>query len=74
MKLKEYIENLQQIVDKEWDLEIIYSKDDEWNEYQKVIYEPSIFYIKPSDYYVDEVYKEDEDEIEDDMIKAVCIN
>jgi hypothetical protein len=56
MNLKEYIATLQDIYEEHGDIPLIYSSDDEGNEYHKVEYGPSIVYCDLSDYYVESVY------------------
>ena len=42
MTLQTYIKKLQEICDKYPKAEVIYSSDDEGNDYQEVFYDPSI--------------------------------
>ena len=64
MKASQLVINLQELIKKHGDQEIIYSKDDEGNEYRKIHYEPSAGSF-------------DEDEREFQEVKelnAFCIN
>ena len=58
------------------DTPLIYSHDDEGNEYQGVIYLPNIKYVKKSDGYrfLDIVDIESEDQIKEGVIKCLCVN
>jgi len=70
MKLSEYIKNLQQYEKEYGHLNVIYSADDEGNNFKNVIYSPSLGYYDGEDYmFVDE----DEDYFHED-VNCVCIN
>lgn len=74
MKLSEYVEHLQGVLKNEGDLEVVYSKDDEGNDFHKVIYSGCIMYFENlEDYYLEQV---DVEELEDypDHQQAYCIN
>ena len=72
MKLTKYIEKLQELLAEHGDLELIYSSDDEGNNYNKVHYEPSIVNYISSDREVihDDLEEWDESEYQ----KVICIN
>ncbi|MFN0318541.1 MAG: hypothetical protein ACKVQA_26240 [Burkholderiales bacterium] len=87
--LKEYIAALQDIYDEHGDLPLIYSSDDEGNEYHQVGLEPGVVYCDLSDYYVESVYanlvdyceghdeyNEDDDNVEEfnSLTKVVIVN
>ena len=80
--LKEYIEDLQDIISENpeaIDFPVIYSIDDEGNDYyHKVIYNPSLFYVGDlDDYYLEDVISEDnleEDGDDNTKLNAICIN
>lgn len=42
MKIKEYIESLQEIMEVHPNLEVIFASDDEGNSFEKVVYKPSV--------------------------------
>lgn len=69
MKLNDYILKLQQIQIKHGNLDCVYSKDDEGNEFGLVSYEPSIGEYNKDDREFYEIDEEDKFEI-----NAVCIN
>lgn len=73
MKLKEYIEKLNKLYIKHGDLELVYSKDDEGNEFNYLNFDPSLVNYIPADYNV--VSDEDLDEYsESEYKKVICIN
>jgi hypothetical protein len=81
MKLKEYIQQLQELVDtnpEAADLIVVYSKDDEGNEFQVVNWTATLGHFKGKyrGAFISETgIKEDEDLEEGDYpINAVCIN
>ena len=65
MLLSEYIKKLHAIFKEHGDLPLIYSKDDEGNEFRPVVYDPSVGNYNEAD-------REFSDEI--DGVKHVCIN
>lgn len=78
MTVKDYLEKLQELVLKSpecLDWEIIYSSDDEGNEYQKVNYAPSKIEIDNigDNRFLERVYLED-DETPSTNYNAVIIN
>lgn len=73
MKLKLYLEKLQELYETYGDLELIYSSDDEGNEYNTVNYEPSLANYIASDRGV--IHEDDLEEFnESDYQKVICIN
>lgn len=76
MKLSKYILLLQEIAERYGDLDVVYSKDDEGNDFNTVNYEPS---VGRYDKYEREFYpyQEEGDEFSISDIKdcnAVCVN
>jgi len=78
MKLKEYIKNLQEVLDEHGDIDVIYSSDDEGNYYGKVNFKPSVGSFTEDG--ADSSFR-DEDEFEEMIgdgwtptVNAVCIN
>lgn len=68
MKLRDYIEQLNLIAEENPDVleyDVIYSSDDEGNDYQKIHYGPSI------GYYEDREFRQYDEDYEPN---AVCIN
>lgn len=73
MKLQQYIEKLQELLKEHGDLELIYSSDDEGNEYRKLYYDPSLVNYIESDYCV--IHEDDLDEWdESEYEKVICVN
>ena len=71
MKLKEYIEKLQELYLEHGDLELVYAVDDEGNYYDKVSYDPGIINMCGED----RISEEDIEEYSSEEIKQyVCIN
>lgn len=71
MKLKEYIEKLQELYLEHGDLELVYAVDDEGNYFNKVIYNPGIMNMSGED----RISEEDLEECSSEEIKQyVCIN
>ena len=70
MKLKEYIENLQKVLDQYGDLTVICSADDEGNWFNTVDYTPSVCRYDPENRGEAE-FLEPEDQ---SSVNAVCIN
>lgn len=67
MKLKEYIKKLNELLEKHWDLNLIYSKDDEWNSYHPVVMWPEKVTVNTAEYNssrIDYIYTDEE--LEDD--------
>lgn len=67
MKLKAYIKKLQAIAKKHGDLNVVYSCDDEGNEFKMVAYNPSVGSFNDSEWGQD-------DETEEFKVDAVCLN
>jgi hypothetical protein len=72
MKLSEYIEKMNEVIDglneliKEGnDFEVVYSKDDEGNEYQPVYFTPIVGYYQDREF---------TSELENRKPNAICIN
>lgn len=73
MKLTKYIETLQELLKEHGDLELIYSTDDEGNEYRKLHYEPCVVNYISSDNYI--IHEDDLEEWEEsDYQKVICVN
>jgi len=70
MKLSEYIKKLQQYEKEYGHLKVIYSVDDEGNDFKNVIYSPSLGYYDGEEYTFEE---EDEDYFHED-VNCICIN
>lgn len=77
MKLKEYLENFQKLVETNpaiLDYEVVYGKDDEGNNFQKVNYEPSIgIFDEEDDMFISENQKGEWDREEEEN-NTICIN
>ena len=75
MKLREYLEELQEFVEtfpECLDMDVIYSRDDEGNGYQRVYYGPTKGIFEDSDFIsADQL---EDYEREESEINAVCIN
>lgn len=78
MKLNDYIESLQKLVEDDLtlgDLDIIYAKDSEGNGYESVYQYPSLgFYEEYEREFTPEEYFEDSDVPDDLEVNSVCIN
>lgn len=73
MKLKEYIEKLETLLIQQGNLELIYSSDDEGNNYEYVRYSPTLAYYLEADSSV--ISDEDLGEWdEEDYNRVICIN
>jgi hypothetical protein len=73
MNLREYIEKLNKLYTKHGDLELVYSKDDEGNEFNYVNFDPSLVNYNSSDLSV--IADDDLDEYnESEYKKVICIN
>ena len=73
MNLREYIEKLNKLYIKHGDLELVYSKDDEGNEFNYINFDPSLVNYNPSDLSV--IADDDLDEYgELEYKKVICIN
>jgi len=69
MLLTEYIENLQNMLIEHGDLEVVYSSDDEGNDFNRVYSTPSIGHYNNREF-----YEPCDDEEFDYDINAICIN
>jgi hypothetical protein len=58
MKLKEYIQNLQEIAEKHPNLEVVYAKDEERNGYEKVCFSPTLGNFKDGEFTPEENFGE----------------
>lgn len=85
MKLKEYIETLQEFVKQNpqaLDYKVIYAKDDEGNGYQEIHYSPSVGHTEDEYHiedfltveYIDEMIEEGDCEKDDYPLNSVCVN
>jgi hypothetical protein len=81
MKLKEYIKELEELLDEHGDLDLYAASDDEGNSYNKVGFSPGIRYLPPDevgsyrlDYLLDEDGVADEDGELEDYVKVALIN
>lgn len=76
MKLKQYVEQLQQILDKNPEYEnltVIYAADDEGNDFLSIGYYPSLGnYSEDGDFTQQENF--DELDEEDRVVNVICIN
>lgn len=71
MKFKEYVENLKKILEEHpetADMDVVYSRDDEGNGFNRVHYTPTVGYYDQSDGDFSETEEEDGD------ANAICIN
>ena len=78
MKISEMINNLKEFMEKHGDIECWYAKDDEGNGYQKVYYEPELYYVSKADtVYTDDVYVSLEDVEDNDLsisnVRPICV-
>lgn len=75
MKLKEYAELINKIANHYPNLEVIYAKDDEGNDFQEVVYEPSIGYFEEGEYTEFDSIEDDEQQfLNIKNCNAICIN
>lgn len=83
MKLSEYIANLQSVIDKHGDLDVIYSSDDEGNSFDTIKYTPTLGIATFSqrgrvENFIDlknvEQYPDDYEEFVGKKPNAVCVN
>ena len=73
MKLTTYIEKLQELLAEHGDLELIYSNDDEGNEYRKLYFDPGVVNYIESNYCI--IHEDDLEEWnESEYQKVICIN
>ena len=73
MKLKKYAKIIEELAAKYPNAEVIYSSDDEGNDFDKVVFSPTLGNYKSRDEFVPENQFKD---YEDEKLKvnAVCIN
>ena len=75
MKLKEYAKLINNIAKRYPNLEVIYSKDDEGNDFQEVVYEPSIGYFEEGEYTeFDSIESDEQQFLNIKNCNAICIN
>lgn len=73
MKLTTYIEKLKELLQEHGDLDLIYSTDDEGNEYRKLHYDPAVVNYIESDYCI--IHEDDLEEYnESEYQKVICVN
>jgi hypothetical protein len=75
MKLKEFLENLNELVKENpqvLEYEVIYAKDDEGNGFREVVYTPSVGFLDDENKYTVEE-SEDWEELEEEP-NVICIN
>ena len=75
MKLKEYIENLNLLVAKNpeyAELDVIYSADDEGNQYFPIAYEPTIGFHQRGEFYCQ--HELEDFDLSDKKPNSICIN
>lgn len=72
--LRNYINSLQKIDPKYWDLPVIYTRDDEGNSYHKVNSHPDLVEVENLDEYYLEMVWEEDGEIMGTNFNAVIIN
>lgn len=80
MKLKDFLENINQMIQENPDLlefEVVYAKDDEGNEFDNITYEPSLGYFDVADWNF--IHKDNFEEMQDDgwddlEVNSICIN
>ena len=73
MKLTTYIEKLQELLAEHGDLELIYSNDDEGNEYRKLYFDPGVVNYIESNYCI--IHEDDLEEWnESEYQKVICVN
>ena len=73
MKVSEMIKNLQKFMKDNGDLDCWYAVDDEGNGYQKVYYEPSLFYVGSNGEVYSNVKDLDDDGLSVEDVTKVCI-
>lgn len=82
MKLKEYLEKLNQLAYNNQELleyDVVYSRDDEGNGYQEVCYDPSAGYLDEDGYWhsLENMNNESEyyeENYPDAVVNSVCVN
>ena len=78
MKISGMIKNLQELMEKHGDLDCWYAVDDEGNGYQKIHYEPVLYYVPKCDsVYADYAYISIKDVEDNDLtiedVTPICI-
>lgn len=75
MKLSEYIKELNKLKKEYGNLEVIYAKDEEGNNFHSVNYEPSLCQVENlEEYYLEIVGFNGDPSIDKKDFNAVCIN
>ena len=73
MKISEMIKNLQEFIEEHGDIDCYYAVDDEGNAYQKVYYDPSLYYVNSyGDVFTQEDWYE-ADEYDRKDLTPVCV-
>ena len=73
MKISEMIKNLQEFMVENGDLDCWYARDDEGNGYQRIYYDPSLYYVNEyNEVYTQEDWDEADEDDRDDL-KPICI-
>jgi hypothetical protein len=73
VKLQQYQEKLQELLEEYGDLDLIYSTDDEGNEFRKLYCIPSLVNYVESDYTI--IHDDDLEEYdESEYKKVICVN
>ena len=73
MKVSEMIKNLQKFMKDNGDLDCWYAVDDEGNGYQKVYYDPSLFYVGSNGEVYSNIKDLDDDGLSVEDVTKVCI-
>lgn len=73
MKLQEYINNLQKVLDEHGDLDVVYAVDDEGNGFGEVHFTPTVGHYSDREFYSNEEDFEDYGIDKNDK-NAVCVN
>lgn len=77
MKLKEYVENLNKLLEtnpESAEYEVVYARDDEGNGFRGIYFQPSIGNFNGDEYYPEESFEDCFEEGENPVVNAVCIN
>jgi hypothetical protein len=74
-KLKDYIIELQALVEEHGDLPLYTADDDEGNGYTAVSYSPGLYYTSKAEYRLDEVWDEEDcKDSETDLVPILLLN
>lgn len=75
MKLKNYIQHLEALLEKYPDADVIYAEDDEGNGYREIGFEPSPGFFKEGEFTSEARFNEFFDEYEKRLeVNVVCVN